>query len=298
MNHLTFHLKLITPCFCAGANPAIAEIRAPSIRGKLRWWFRVVGGTASQEAEVFGSVAGDEGRGSAVTVRVRGNALGAAWQPVPFQPVSNTGYILYFARASAQEARWVPTGALPAGSSFELQLMWRRKVSTTSQALFDLSLDSFLLMGSLGLRSSRGLGCFECEELRFSDDAFQAVVRRIKAHSPAFLAELGTFTGPETQILDGLGGQLRGLRKGYSAGPPGRSKATPLGSSQPRQASAVYLRPVRESAGNCRIVVYEAPAERVLGRESQRGAPRLGQGVPPPAAAPQGPRGGYGRRRL
>ena len=102
----TYHLQFITPCFCAGANQEIAEVRAPSIRGKLRWWFRIAGGDAAQEAEVFGSVAGDEGRSSAVVIRVREDALTAKWQPIQFQPVSNTGYVLYFAKASANGARW------------------------------------------------------------------------------------------------------------------------------------------------------------------------------------------------
>lgn len=294
----TYYLQFITPCFCAGADQSVAEVRAPSIRGKLRWWFRVVGGDASQETEVFGSVAGDEGHGSAVIVRVRENALAAKWQPVQFTGVSNTGYVLYFAKASANGARWVPTGAVPVGSSFDLQLVWRRKVSPMSQARFDLALEAFLLLGSLGLRSSRGLGCFQCRELQFSVDSFQRVVGKIKEHSPGFLAGLGSFAGPDTQILDGLGAQLRGLRNGYSAGPPGRSNPTPLGSSQPRQASAVYLRPVQESAGNYRIVVFEAPAEMVLGRESRVKVPRLKDGVPPPGDAPQGRHGGFeGQRR-
>lgn len=68
MKSETFHLELITPCFCGGAEPEKqAEIRAPSIRGQLRWWFRTLGGFKSlapmpvheQEAMVFGSTAGD-----------------------------------------------------------------------------------------------------------------------------------------------------------------------------------------------------------------------------------------------
>ena len=297
MKTVTYELKLITPCFCAGANQEIAEIRAPSIRGKLRWWFRVVGGNDAEESEIFGSIAGDGGVGSAVIVRVREHTVAARWQPIPFTGISNTGYILYFAKASAGGARWRPTGALPVGSSFELQLLWRRKVSPAAQTRFDLALDAFLLLGSLGLRSTRGLGCFQCKELPFSADSFHRTIQRVKQGSQGFLAELGSFSGPETKILDGLGAQLRGLRNGYSAGPPGRPKSTPLGSSQPRQSSAVYLRPVQEGPISYRIVVFEAPPERVLGRESRQNAPLLRTGVPPPGAAPQGTRGGLGGPR-
>jgi CRISPR-associated protein Cmr1 len=290
MKTTTYRMEFITPCFCAGANPSVAEVRAPSIRGKLRWWFRVVGGSFAQESEVFGSITGDEGRGSALIVRVRESDIRAKWQPVQFTGISNTGYLLYFAKASANGARWAPTGALPSGSTFDLLLTWRRGLTLETQAIFDCALDAFLLLGSLGLRGSRGLGSFHCAELPYSNDAFQDLLCRIKRSSPNFLAGLSSFSGSNSQVLDGLGAQLRGLRKGYSAGPPGRSNPTPLGSSQPRQASAVYLRPVLDS-GNYRLVVFEAPAERVLGRESRGRAPRLQGGVPPLGHAPQGFRG-------
>ena len=54
MNWKPYTVELITPCFCAGADQTTAEIRAPSIRGELRWWFRVLGGTPEQERAVFG----------------------------------------------------------------------------------------------------------------------------------------------------------------------------------------------------------------------------------------------------
>ena len=282
-----YHLEFLTPCFCAGAIQSSAEVRAPSIRGKLRWWFRLLGGSAEQEGELFGSVRGEMGAASSIMVRVSEATLAAKWQPIQFSGISNTGYILYFAKASASGARWVAGGAIPQGAKFSLIVSWRRSVSSDAQAIFDLALKCFLMLGSLGLRSTRGLGAFECEELPFNAAAFKTLVSEIKMRSPIFHSGLGQFAGSEAQWLDGLGAQLRGLRKGYTAGPPGRSNPTPLGSSsKPRQASAVYLRPVRDS-GTARIVVFEAPAQKILGCESRRGAPRLGNGVSPPGDPPQ-----------
>ncbi|OQW96508.1 MAG: hypothetical protein BWK77_04385, partial [Verrucomicrobia bacterium A1] len=34
----TYDVELLTPFFCAGADPAKPEIRVPSIRGHLRDW--------------------------------------------------------------------------------------------------------------------------------------------------------------------------------------------------------------------------------------------------------------------
>ncbi|HRT10761.1 MAG TPA: type III-B CRISPR module RAMP protein Cmr1, partial [Candidatus Paceibacterota bacterium] len=153
----TFTLELITPCFCAGADQAVAEVRAPSFRGKLRWWFRILGGSFDDEAWVFGSVAGENGQASALTVRVSPLADKKPWQPINFAGGSNTGYLLYFAKASGNGARWNPKGALPEGARFSIQVVWRREIPPACGELFDLALDSFLMLGSLGLRSTRGL---------------------------------------------------------------------------------------------------------------------------------------------
>jgi CRISPR-associated protein Cmr1 len=283
----TFHLEFLTPCFCAGANQSMAEVRAPSIRGKLRWWFRVLGGTVEQESEVFGSVRAKAASASSVIVRVDNATLAGKWQPIQFSGVSNTGYLLYFAWAAVVGARWVAGGAIPQGARFVLAVSWRRKVSGDAQATFDLALKCFLILGSLGLRSTRGLGAFECKEIPFTGESYETLITEVKGRAPGFYSGFGLFVGAEDQWLDALGSQLRGLRQGFSAGRPGRSNPTPLGSSNnPRQASAVHLRPVRERA-KARIVVFEAPAQKVLGRESRKGAPRLLNGVPAPGSMPQ-----------
>ncbi|MBX5459388.1 MAG: type III-B CRISPR module RAMP protein Cmr1, partial [Thermogemmatispora sp.] len=60
----TFDIKVITPLFLAGANQAEVELRPPSLRGPLRYWYRaliggIVGGNLAEvrrrETEVFGS---------------------------------------------------------------------------------------------------------------------------------------------------------------------------------------------------------------------------------------------------
>jgi hypothetical protein len=290
MTKLTFNLELITPCFCAGATPAAAEIRAPSIRGKLRWWFRVLGGQRDQEAEVFGATAGDCGNSSALIIRAIETGNQPPWQPIPFSGFSNAGYVLYFAKASGNGARWVAGGAIPPGASFQLQLLWKRSVSPGAQELFGLTLEAFLLLGSLGLRSTRGLGCFETKERPFGEESFQKLVGHIQKHSPAFRGDVAQFQGRRDDLIEGLGAQLRGLRNGFPAGRP-----SPLGFSQPyRQASSVYLRPVKFGPDTYRIVVFEAPADKVLEIRSRNGAPRLVQGIPPPQNPPQ--RRGTGNR--
>src|ERR1035437_3989341 len=76
-----YEFEIITPCFAGGANPeTTAEIRAASIRGQLRWWFRVLGGFKSlkekypkvcdQETLIFGSATGEEGNSRGIGIRL------------------------------------------------------------------------------------------------------------------------------------------------------------------------------------------------------------------------------------
>jgi CRISPR type III-B/RAMP module RAMP protein Cmr1 len=273
----------------------MAEVRPASIRGKLRWWFRVLGGTIEQESEVFGGVHGVDGKSSGLILRVKDVDISSKWQPLQVDGNSNKGYLLYFAKASGDGVRWQTGGALPEGCSFELQLLWSRTVAADTRAIFDLAMDCFLMLGSFGLRATRGLGAFSCKHVPFSEASFATLISQVRERAPHFIAEIAEFSGPRAQILDALGAQLRGLRADCSAVSAGRSNPSPLGSSiKPRQTSAVYLRPVREAENRFRLIVFEAPAEKVLGDASRNQAPLLGHGVPPPGHAPSG---GFGRSR-
>ncbi|MCX6865144.1 MAG: type III-B CRISPR module RAMP protein Cmr1, partial [Verrucomicrobia bacterium] len=64
--------RFLTPAFAHGAYQAqtdnIPELRAPSIRGQLRWWWRTLGYGSGDE--LFGSASGDHGSASKVQVRL------------------------------------------------------------------------------------------------------------------------------------------------------------------------------------------------------------------------------------
>lgn len=50
-----YALRLLSPCFNGGAQPMdLAELRVPSIRGQIRWWFRESASSSSarQQEEV------------------------------------------------------------------------------------------------------------------------------------------------------------------------------------------------------------------------------------------------------
>jgi CRISPR-associated protein Cmr1 len=269
-------LELITPCFCAGADPSKAEIRAPSIRGQLRWWFRVLGGSRTEEASLFGSVSGDCGRSSSISLRVEDVSKPRFWSPPILSQNSNLGYLLYFASKSSGGARWQNGGALAPGHQFRIHLGYMKPLDHNLAERFSLAWTAFLAFGAIGYRATRGLGTFLTVE---SGPLIKDTMEKLQRHG--FLGGFSEWRGTQVEILPALGAQLRGLRSDFSGTQPG-----PLGCSSPRQASAVRLRPVRESDDVFRIMVLEAPKEKVLGEPSKRKAPRLNGQIPKPLNPP------------
>ena len=268
MKAATYTLELLTPCFCAGADQAKAEIRAPAIRGQLRWWFRALGGSAADERTIFGGVAGTASSSSLI---IRVQALEPApWSPPPFSPNDHESYVWYYASASgttvkgAKGPRWSPTGALGSGTTFQLHILQHRSLDSILQTQLDVALKCFLQLGAIGLRATRGLGAFACQKDPFTP----AILATLQ--SKGFVCEYRVAALANTAaIAREIGGLVKGSRKKNQMK---SDQASPFGSSTPRQTSAIYFRPVRANSQSkdCNLVVFEAPHSRVLGKESDR----------------------------
>jgi len=286
MNSQTYTLEFITPCFCAGADQARAEIRAPAIRGQLRWWFRAFGGTRADEQEVFGGIAGEEGRSSTLVVRVAELARGLPWRPPKVEPNAPEAYVWHYASVSGKQKgqpgpgpRWSEHGNLPPGTKVHLQLLWRRQPPPGARQGFDDALKAFLALGAVGMRVTRGVGAFCCLESPLTSQALAEVESLLKKHRFGFLVYRQGLSSWEEAIRAAGQTLKEDLRPRFPAGKLG-DQPGPLGSSKPRQTSGLYLRPVCITDNNTAnnkyaLCVFEAPAERVLGRESRRGAPAL-----------------------
>ncbi len=163
MKNAIYHLELITPCFCAGADQGRAEIRPASIRGELRWWFRVLGGTPEQEKAVFGGVHGGV-TASALVVRVTDvqgqtackNLDDLGWNG----PGHNIGYLLWplrpTRRSDQKRGLLEPAGDADGFPRFRLTLTFRR--FRDARELDSRVLETFTLLGSIGTRARRGFG--------------------------------------------------------------------------------------------------------------------------------------------
>jgi CRISPR-associated protein Cmr1 len=158
MHKITFTCETITPMFLAGADGSTPELRAPSIKGALRFWWRALNGHLSlgelkeREGEIFGNT----DRRSKVIMRIenfsagRHNLTNAA--PTPHNPRYQKD-------------------AFRVGTTFKVHLSMMNEVKKEGTVIFsfdDLQ-NLFLLMatlGGIGGRVRRGFGAFSVTDIQ------------------------------------------------------------------------------------------------------------------------------------
>ena len=184
----TYRLEFITPLFSRGSYEDRPEVRPPSIRGQLHWWFRALGGNANDEKAIFGGV---HGGATASKVVVRVSSLVGTIGKVNTLPHKNG------AQAS-------PKAAYQIGTKFDLHILSRLGgLDKRLQSALDRALETWLLLGTLGLRSTRAAGSFRWEPLTPLGDA-----------SPRPPADFAAFEARCQELL--CGAQLRFALLGQS----------------------------------------------------------------------------------
>ncbi len=285
MKNASYSLEFLTPCFCAGANQAVAEIRAPAIRGQLRWWFRVLGGSPADERAIFGTAAGDRGVSSSLTVRCRLLDV-RPWRLPQFNPNDVESYVYYFASVSgtttkgAKGPRWAAGAMLGPGTRIQVEFLQRRPLESRLQTALDQTVEAFLAIGSIGLRATRGLGAFHATDSASQKSVVpsEALLNRLRSAKFATERRPGSYTD-DVAVAKAIGSLVKGTRtqQNWKAG----KTPSPLGDSSPRQTSAIVFRPIRSEDGRgLRLFVFEAPHDRILGPSSRRSTPSVGKPSP------------------
>ncbi len=158
--------RTVTPLFLGGADGKKAEIRAASIKGALRFWYRAVSFRAGteikdvrkSEAEIFGS--SDGGQSSflldVVEKDIEVIKPGYKWGN---QGVSYLGYGLLDYKGIQKERE-----SIRPGGSFRVRFLLRRDKEKTKASLLQ-TLKALNLFGGLGSRSRRGFGSVNLETL-------------------------------------------------------------------------------------------------------------------------------------
>lgn len=214
---LILELQTVTPLFLAGANPRGApELRAPSVRGELRYWLRAaLGGVLGDlnldalkqaEEQVFGSTH----RASAITVHVEQSPFKAVpftkQRAIPAGKRSKPTGRDYLFWSMAEMGEMPPKQMIPPGTRFTLTLESRAGVKdhqiVFAQAAAALWL--WLHLGGLGSRSRRTAGSLRVVE------------------EPTRLDGLPNFVAPNTPtaFADWLGQGLRTIHDWMGQGKP------------------------------------------------------------------------------
>lgn len=149
---INYQCEVLTPMFLKGANRNYPELRAASLKGMLRYWWRAINGHLSlndlrtQESLIFGS-AGEEGRSA---VRLRMVPLVINREEVKLLPHKEFS----FRRLSIFD-----------NSTFKIKAALRTNINVENSIIFnEEKLNGLILLVSalsgLGQRNRRGYGSF------------------------------------------------------------------------------------------------------------------------------------------
>jgi len=181
-------IEVLSPLFNRGAFQNSPEIRVPSIRGMVRWWFRKLGGTAEEEKSVFGGMKNfaprvDGVRASQLTFRVSDIQAKKSPQDKPTLPHKHGG-------------QSSPKAAFEPGATFTLEVFSRfGSLDSQLETKARNALEVWLLLGSLGLRANRGGGSlWPKENALTTPEELKSRLAELKCPWPVYLAgtEVGT----------------------------------------------------------------------------------------------------------
>jgi CRISPR-associated protein Cmr1 len=164
MDKIIFNCKIITPLFMSGADSSKLEIRPPSIKGLIRFWWRAMHGELSlqelrkYEGKIFGSV-DDNPRRSNILLKTKGqpNNNDVENNPQRLSSNINTDYpgikYLLYSVLSIKKQPYIKPGF---GFTLELCAKDKKVIEEAVHAFWCLT-----FFGALGSRSRRGAGCIK-----------------------------------------------------------------------------------------------------------------------------------------
>lgn len=169
MKAITFECETITPMFLGGADGRTPELRAPSIKGLMRFWWRAMNGHLSpedlkeEEVKIFGGSGKKEGK-SSFSIKIKEIEIlnGGQYPPLPHHTNNwcNSAKGCKFSRRGKCTKSY-KSACISVNSKFETEILLNDpSVETTLKNLFILT----SVLGGLGKRARRGFGCFKIIE--------------------------------------------------------------------------------------------------------------------------------------
>jgi len=255
-------IEVLTPLFNRGAYQDTPEIRVPSIRGMVRWWFRALGGTADEEKCVFGGMKkfgqrfADDVLASRLVFRVSNVRAPRANPNPPTLPHKQGG------QAS-------PQAAFAPGARFKLEVFSRlENLQPELENKVKNALEVWLLLGALGLRANRSGG-----NVWPADGSAPKAADGLKST----LQNLGLKNWSVALVGQGKGKSKNDLHETATDTIQGNPYRDIFGSINPRLSSPTKFKVIRLADGFCllacaphREIQCEDGQERTILREAER----------------------------
>lgn len=165
MHKVKLQCKVITPLFLAGADGKTPELRPPSFKGMMRFWWRAIraeenlDSLRAEEEKIFGGAGSGEGEGrrSPFSLKIYGKPEEGNYRPLPHSRGK--------------------TFSFPAITSGDVTIELVAKDNHVLQQAVNI-LNISLFLGGVGKRVRRGFGCLFCSgwDFKSKDDALGKVL--------------------------------------------------------------------------------------------------------------------------
>ncbi len=186
MQSITFECEVITPMFLAGADGITPELRPPSIKGALRFWWRALNGhlpladVKNELGEIIqeglktreGEIFGDTNRRSKVLIRVA--PIEEKISTNTFKNLNRRAYDLIYMTYGAVDRKYYEVGT-------KFNIIIASKDNTILNEV-KKAFTALVHLGGLGAKSRNGFGSLQCnnidtfEELKAYDN-FHAKIK-------------------------------------------------------------------------------------------------------------------------
>ncbi len=158
MDSFTVICKNITPLIMSGVNQKKAEFRSASVKGMMRWWFRIAGGSREDENWLFGSTNAEfDKKKSTKQISLRS---GFIIQTSIIEKKECNPRELLFKKFIPQyfgfSMRWREKGFTR--STFKIKIHFSNRLNNVDREKILSSLWLALYLGNFGFRSRKGFG--------------------------------------------------------------------------------------------------------------------------------------------
>jgi CRISPR-associated protein Cmr1 len=162
---IVFDCRVITPMFLAGADGQTPELRAPSIKGAMRFWWRALNGHLVEKDEKTGKweyskLKKEEGK------LFGGTGDQASRCPFSMQLIAGEREISPDMPLVPHDRKRGRQDAFSIGQPFQVKIRGDAGIVAFVEAMFPLT----AALGGVGKRSRRGMGAFAIEKVKKNGD--------------------------------------------------------------------------------------------------------------------------------